>query len=60
MGKMYKKKQADEHGPPREHTDMQEQDMDIRKIMKDVENFSNFSSFIVLLNLLTVVNALKI
>ncbi|KAJ1424074.1 hypothetical protein SESBI_11905 [Sesbania bispinosa] len=38
MGKMYKKKkQADGHGPP---TEQQEQEMDIRKIMKDVENFS--------------------
>ncbi|XP_061336528.1 uncharacterized protein LOC133283651 [Gastrolobium bilobum] len=41
MGKMHKnKKQADGLGPSREHTDMQEQEMDIRKIMKDVENFS--------------------
>ncbi|KHN29063.1 uncharacterized protein LOC114421871 [Glycine soja] len=41
MGKMCKnKKQAGGHGPPREQTDTQEQEMDIRKIMKDVENFS--------------------
>ncbi|RDX69372.1 hypothetical protein CR513_51523, partial [Mucuna pruriens] len=41
MGKMYKnKKQAGGHGPTREHTNMQEQEMDLRKIMKDVENFS--------------------
>ncbi|XP_027346152.1 uncharacterized protein LOC113857981 [Abrus precatorius] len=41
MGKMYKnKKQAARHGPPGEHTDIEEQEMDIREIMKDVENFS--------------------
>ncbi|KAK7340851.1 hypothetical protein VNO77_21566 [Canavalia gladiata] len=41
IGKMYKKKkEAGGHGPLREHSDMQEQEMDIRKIMKDVENFS--------------------
>ncbi|RZC28186.1 hypothetical protein D0Y65_000275 [Glycine soja] len=41
MGKMHKnRKQAGGHGTPREETDMQEQEMDIRKIMKDVENFS--------------------
>ncbi|KAK7308841.1 hypothetical protein RJT34_05115 [Clitoria ternatea] len=38
---MYKnKKQGGRHRPTREHTDFQEQEMDIRKIMKDVENFS--------------------
>ncbi|KAJ1400470.1 hypothetical protein SESBI_29536 [Sesbania bispinosa] len=38
MGKVYKKKkEADGHGPP---TEQQEQEMDIRKIMKDVEKFS--------------------
>ncbi|XP_061369027.1 uncharacterized protein LOC133311914 [Gastrolobium bilobum] len=41
MGKLYKKKkQADGHGPSKEHTDTADQEMDIRKIMKDVENFS--------------------
>ncbi|KAL2343056.1 hypothetical protein Fmac_004341 [Flemingia macrophylla] len=41
MGKNYKnRKQAGGHGPPRENIDTQEQEMDIRKIMKDVENFS--------------------
>ncbi|XP_020233316.1 uncharacterized protein LOC109813522 isoform X1 [Cajanus cajan] len=41
MGKMYKnRKQAGGHGPPRENTDTQEHKMDLRKIMKDVENFS--------------------
>lgn len=73
MGKMHKnRKQAGGHGTPREETDMQEQEMDIRKIMKDVENFSNvhflffiltflpFSLtvvFIFSLNLLSVVDA---
>ncbi|XP_058769314.1 uncharacterized protein LOC131643176 isoform X2 [Vicia villosa] len=42
MGKMYKKKQ---HVPSREHTNKQENEMDLkmdlRTIMKDVENFSN-------------------
>jgi hypothetical protein len=42
MGKMYKKKQDEKHGSRREHTNKQEDDMDIRKIMKDVENFSMF------------------
>lgn len=73
MGKMCKnKKQAGGHGPPREQTDTQEQEMDIRKIMKDVENFSNVHFlffiltffpfcltvvFIFSLNLLSVVDA---
>lgn len=34
------KKQVDGHGPRREHMDKQENEMDIRTIMKDVENFS--------------------
>lgn len=42
MGKMGKnRKKSGGHSSPREHTDMQDQEMDIRKIMKDVENFSN-------------------
>jgi hypothetical protein len=41
MGKMYKKKQDEKHGSQREHINKQEDEMDIRKIMKDVENFSN-------------------
>ncbi|KAK2354399.1 axoneme-associated protein MST101(2) protein [Trifolium repens] len=41
MGKMYKKKQDEKHGSRREHINKQEDEMDIRKIMKDVENFSN-------------------
>lgn len=41
MGKMYKKKQAHGRGPPREHNNKQENEMDIRKIMEDVQNFSN-------------------
>ena len=42
MGKIHKNKKAgDSHGPPREHGDMQDQELDIRKIMKEVENFSN-------------------
>jgi len=42
MGKMDKnRKKSGGHGSQREHTDMQDQEMDIRKIMKDVENFSN-------------------
>jgi hypothetical protein len=45
MGKMYKKKQAHGRGPPREHNNKQENEMDIRKIMEDVQNFSIFSSF---------------
>ncbi|KAK4278842.1 hypothetical protein QN277_016630 [Acacia crassicarpa] len=37
---MYKKnKQVDKHEPLRDHIDTQDQEMDIRKIMKDVENF---------------------
>jgi len=44
MGKMYKKKQAHGRGPPREHNNKQENEMDIRKIMEDVQNFSIFSS----------------
>ncbi|XP_014507279.1 uncharacterized protein LOC106766989 [Vigna radiata var. radiata] len=41
MGKMGKnRKKSGGHSSPREHTDMQDQEMDIRKIMKDVENFS--------------------
>ncbi|KAK7369352.1 hypothetical protein VNO80_11389 [Phaseolus coccineus] len=41
MGKMDKnRKKSGGHGSSREHTDVQEQEMDIRKIMKDVENFS--------------------
>ncbi|XP_047149194.1 uncharacterized protein LOC124821368 [Vigna umbellata] len=42
MGKMGKKnrKKSGGHSSPREHTDMRDQEMDIRKIMKDVENFS--------------------
>nr|KYP49255.1 hypothetical protein KK1_028992 [Cajanus cajan] len=41
MGNMYKnRKQAGGHGPPRENTDTQKHEMDLRKIMKDVENFS--------------------
>lgn len=44
---MYKKKkQVDKHGASNGHTDMQDQEMDIRKIMKDVENFGNFSPII--------------
>lgn len=41
MGKMYEKKQAHGRGPPREHNNKQENEMDIRKIMEDVQNFSN-------------------
>jgi len=42
MGKMDKnRKKSGRHGSSREHTDTQEPEMDIRKIMKDVENFSN-------------------
>ncbi|XLT04854.1 hypothetical protein HN51_043603, partial [Arachis hypogaea] len=41
MGKMNKnKKVGGRHGPPSEHNDMQDQEMDIRKIMKEVENVS--------------------
>ncbi|GAU49777.1 hypothetical protein TSUD_141670, partial [Trifolium subterraneum] len=40
MGKMYKKKQDEKHGPRKEHTNKLEDEMDIRKIMKDVENFN--------------------
>ncbi|XP_054789549.1 uncharacterized protein LOC129295099 [Prosopis cineraria] len=37
---MYKKKkQVDKHGPLHGHMVAQDQEMDIRKIMKDVENF---------------------
>ncbi|XP_054796661.1 uncharacterized protein LOC129302021 [Prosopis cineraria] len=37
---MYKKKkQVDKHGPLHGHMGAQDQEMDIRKIMKDVENF---------------------
>ncbi|KAF7833599.1 uncharacterized protein G2W53_015932 [Senna tora] len=40
QGKMYKKKkQVDKQGPSSGHLDIQDQEMDIRKIMKDVENF---------------------
>ena len=44
------KKQANGHGhgPPRKAADTQEQQWDIRTIMKDVENFSNFLSLILL------------
>lgn len=45
MGKMYKKKQAHGRGPPREQNNKQENEMDIRKIMEDVQNFSIFSLF---------------
>lgn len=38
---MYKKKQAHGRGPPREQNNKQENEMDIRKIMEDVQNFSN-------------------
>ncbi|WJX26041.1 hypothetical protein P8452_15020 [Trifolium repens] len=41
MGKMYKKKQHEKHGPRKDHTNKLDDEMDIRKIMKDVENFSN-------------------
>ncbi|XLR34301.1 hypothetical protein S83_062201 [Arachis hypogaea] len=41
MGKMNKnKKVGGRHGPPSEHNDMQDQEMYIRKIMKEVENVS--------------------
>ncbi|MED6223038.1 hypothetical protein PIB30_070149 [Stylosanthes scabra] len=41
MGKMNKnKKVGGRHGPPGEPNDIQNQEMDIRKIMKEVENFS--------------------
>ena len=40
---MYKnKKKVDKVRPSTAHTDMEDPDMDFRKIMKDVENFSNF------------------
>jgi hypothetical protein len=45
MGKMYKKKQHEKHGPRKDHTNKLDDEMDIRKIMKDVENFSMFCFF---------------
>jgi len=41
MTKMDKNRKKSRGHSSREPTDMQDQEMDIRKIMKDVENFSN-------------------
>jgi hypothetical protein len=59
MGKMYKKKQDEKHGSQREHINKQEDEMDIRKIMKDVENFSMFLFFYLFIFPLNVVDLLN-
>lgn len=44
-----KKKEADRGGPSEEPTDNKDEEMDFKKIMKDIELFSNFLTLLITL-----------
>ena len=44
-----KKKEADRGGPSTDPTDDKDEEMDFKKIMKDIEHFSNFLALLITL-----------